>query len=72
MQADSSGKIINPSLQHNLDATQLKGTGEELQSKISQGKNIPAFIKRKVTGYLAQSHIFKRKLPGKSGNHEDL
>lgn len=44
VQADSSDKIINPSLQHNLHATQLKGAGEERQSKISQGENIPAFI----------------------------
>lgn len=73
-QADSSDMVTSPSLQHNLDAAQPEGTGQERQSKISRGKNTPAFIKRKVTGYLARlrSHIFKRKLPGISGNHEDF
>lgn len=74
MQADSSDKIINPSLQHNPDATQLKGTGEEQQSKISHGKSSPAFIQRKVTGYLVllQSHFQKEIARAISGSHEDF
>lgn len=62
MQDDSLDKITSPSLEHNVDATKLKGTREKQQSKISQGKkNYSCIYRQKMTGYFAclQSYIFR-------------
>lgn len=64
MQDDSLDKITSPSLQHNVDATKLKGTRGKQQSKTSQGKkNYFCIYRQKMTGYFAhlQSYIFRAR-----------
>lgn len=74
MQDDSLDKIVSPSLQHNVDAIKLKGTGEKKREKEIPPKSKGRFHKakkiyfsiyqQKMTGYSAglQSYIFREEI----------